>query len=315
MAVDPLVTTVVNAYSARLDAEAPGLLQGLYLVGSVAMDDFRRGGPLVRRGPSGAGASDIDFVAVTSRPVSPSSLTALERVHRHLTRRHRRPVLEGMYLTWDDLADGPPAVGEYARAHGGIVRLSPGGSASPVIWHELVERGVSVRGPHRSRLAVWTDREARVGWYRTNLQKYWGHWHQRGGSCFTGPGLAGLSPFGPAWAVLGVSRTHYTATTGDLISKTGAGSTHGRSSTVSGAASLMRPCASALAQAGGRCTPTPSAGAAPPLASSTWCCTRKAPKDDGRCGRPVNDRYAGVTVMGREAVSLPRCTFSTHSPG
>lgn len=223
MAVDPLVATVVDAYSARIDAEAPGLLEGLYLVGSVAMGDFRRGGPLVRRGPSGASASDIDVVAITSRPVSPPALTALEQVHRHLARHHHRPVLEGLYMTWADLASGPAAVGGYPRAHSGVVRLSAEGSASPVTWHELVERGVPVRGPHPSQLAVWTDREALAGWCRTNLRKYWLNWHQHARSSFTGPGLTCLTPFAPAWAVLGVSRTQYTATTGKLISKTGAG--------------------------------------------------------------------------------------------
>jgi hypothetical protein len=48
--VHPLVRRTVSAYLAALNAEAPGLVEGLYLVGSGALGDFR------------PGVSDIDYV-------------------------------------------------------------------------------------------------------------------------------------------------------------------------------------------------------------------------------------------------------------
>ena len=223
MALDPLVSNLVSAYLAQVDSDAPALVEGLYLVGSVAMEDFRPGGRLVRNGPSGTASSDVDFVALTSRPVSCTDLPALERVHRQVARRHRRPFFDGVYLTWADLARGPAGSGDRAYVHGGTVRRGAVDRASPVTWHELAGHGVTVRGPRASSLAIWTDKDALRRWCRWNLQDYWSSWHQRSRALLTGSGLACLTSFGPAWAVLGASRSHCTATTGQLTSKTGAG--------------------------------------------------------------------------------------------
>jgi hypothetical protein len=46
------VDRVVTRYLALVDAAAPGVVEGLYLVGSVALDDFH------------PRASDVDFIAV-----------------------------------------------------------------------------------------------------------------------------------------------------------------------------------------------------------------------------------------------------------
>ena len=53
----PSVERLVAAYLTLVDAEVPGLVEGLYLTGSLALDEFR------------PGRSDVDFVAVTAAPV------------------------------------------------------------------------------------------------------------------------------------------------------------------------------------------------------------------------------------------------------
>jgi len=78
----PVVAEMVAAYLELADAEAPTLVEGLYLVGSAALDDFR------------PGASDVDFVAVTAAPLDAVRLVALRRVHDRLRRRRRRPFLD-----------------------------------------------------------------------------------------------------------------------------------------------------------------------------------------------------------------------------
>lgn len=221
MALSPVVRTVAEAHLAQADASAPGLVEGLYLVGSAAMDDFHAGGRLARWGPSGAGSSDIDFVAVTSEPLSETALATLARVHQRQARRHPRPFFDGMYLTWADLARGPAGLVDHAHVHSGTVRT--GAAPSPVTWHELAEFGVTVRGARSSSLTVWTDGDALTDWCRANLEDYWRRWHHRSRSGPSSSGLASLTPFATAWAVLGVSRSHYTASTGHLTSKSGAG--------------------------------------------------------------------------------------------
>src|SRR3954453_4846085 len=99
MILPPPVESLVTAYLELVDAELPGLIEGLYLTGSLALDDFR------------PGRSDIDFVAVTAVPVEPSTLASLGQVHSLLSTRLPRPLLEGIYVTLDDLARDPASAG------------------------------------------------------------------------------------------------------------------------------------------------------------------------------------------------------------
>ncbi|MDG4798283.1 nucleotidyltransferase domain-containing protein [Micromonospora sp. WMMD1082] len=52
------VTDVTARYLELVDRQLPGLVAGLHLVGSVALDDYQES------------RSDIDIVAVTTRPLS-----------------------------------------------------------------------------------------------------------------------------------------------------------------------------------------------------------------------------------------------------
>ncbi len=205
----PLVQEIVAAYLALVDREAPGLVQGLYLTGSVALSDSR------------PGASDIDFVAVTAAGCDTAAIAALERVHGTLAARYRRPFFDGVYVTWDQLAHNPlhAAPGPHAHEH----RLQVQTSDEPVTWHILAHHGLTMRGPRRQELDIWTDRDVLAAWTRDNLERYWRPWLQRSAHLLSRPGLVCLGSWGPAWGVLGVSRLHYTLATGAITSKDGAG--------------------------------------------------------------------------------------------
>src|SRR3712207_8847658 len=51
------------------------------------------------------------------------------------------------------------------------------GAGQPVLWQEMAQLAVAVRGPHRDELDVRTDREQLAGWLRGNLDGYWRRWH------------------------------------------------------------------------------------------------------------------------------------------
>jgi predicted nucleotidyltransferase len=169
---------VVDAYLGRVDAAAPGLVEGFYLVGSLALGDYR------------PGTSDVDFVAVTRRSSVPE-----------VAGRWR--LLDGVYTTWEELAT------DAAR--------------DPVAWHTLKRCGVRVRGPEPPELTIATDRSTLDSWCRANLDGYWRRWRRDAGRPLSRRWLAGLGTWGQAWAVLGVSRLHYTIATGDITSKSGGG--------------------------------------------------------------------------------------------
>ena len=219
------VDDVVNAYLRRVDAAAPGLVGGLYLTGSVALDDFRPGRGIARWGPSGADVSDVDFVAVTDRTPDDDALATLGRVHADLRRPRSRPSFDGLYVTWDDLARDPAEVTGRPQTHGG--HLDRSGAAHPVLWQEMADHAIAVRGPHRSALPVRTDRERLAAWVRGNLDGYWRRWHSDATRTLSPAALVGLTRWGPTWGVLGVARLHHTICTGGICSKS-AGGAHAR---------------------------------------------------------------------------------------
>ncbi|WP_433662851.1 aminoglycoside adenylyltransferase domain-containing protein [Nocardia sp. CA-128927] len=207
-----VVEDTVESYLASVDAEAPGLIEGLlYLEGSLALNDFR------------PRASDIDFVAITAAPPDTTELSALERVHTRLRERQRRPFFDGIYLTWNDLAAGPQATSGRPTSHEGKLVNPDGGQHNPVTWHTLAHHGVTLRGPAAADLDIWTDPTALAAWQNTNLDEYWARGLTDAARLFSKFGLVLLTDYGTVWTVTGVARLHYTIATGDITSKDGAG--------------------------------------------------------------------------------------------
>jgi hypothetical protein len=134
------ISAVTGRFVEELDRRCPGLLEGLYLVGSVAMGDFR------------PHESDLDYIAVLRTCPPPDALRAALRA------LPRRPHFEGVCVTWEDLRSRPQQPGNL------------------VAWHELAWHGVAVRGPARPE--VWVDLEALLAYSRQNLESYWRPWVQ-----------------------------------------------------------------------------------------------------------------------------------------
>lgn len=189
------------------------LIEGLYLTGSVALGEFR------------PHTSDIDFVAITATRPSGASLAALARAHRSLQALYPSLAFEGVYLAWDDLKRDPAKMDAAPAAFGGRFHHThtAGFALNPVTWHTLAKQGVACRGPAVTSLDIWADPHTLAVWTRANLDSYWRRWHERHARLFSREGVMGLGSAAPAWGVLGVSRLHYTLTTGAITSKEGAG--------------------------------------------------------------------------------------------
>jgi len=195
MSLDPNVRAAVDAYL----ASTVGLIDGLYLYGSVALGDFH------------PPHSDIDFVAIVDRPLDKA---ALDSVHRSLP----GPVFDGIYLTTAQLAAGPVdlAPTHFARER----RLHEPGrfEQNPVTWHSLAGNGIRCGGPELGDLEIWRDPAELARWTRGNVEEYWRDLLKRGGAYDLEP-----FPGGMMWVVLGVPRLHYTLATRAITSKSGAG--------------------------------------------------------------------------------------------
>ena len=92
-------------------------------------------------------------------------------------------------------------------------------------WYTLATYGVTIRGPRPSELQIPLDSTDRIRFVRDNAASYWTGLlaSLRGSLAELGP-EATLPSSVPQWCVLGPCRMLYTASTGDVASKSAAGS-------------------------------------------------------------------------------------------
>jgi hypothetical protein len=199
MPVPAIANDLSRQFVAALDARQPGLLIGLYLVGSIALDDFR------------PDQSDVDFLAVTSRPVSAEEV---EPVHAEL--RRRRPHFDGLYVTATELGELPGPDARGVAVVEGVVHPGSGAERHAVTWLTLALHGIAIRGKAPAADWIAGDIEAAKAHARGNLNSYWRPWIERHR---TPP----LNTAAAAWSVLGISRLHALIAADALLSKTSAG--------------------------------------------------------------------------------------------
>jgi hypothetical protein len=203
------VRDALDGWLAAHDEVAPRTIEGLYLVGSVALDDW-------------TSHSDIDVVAVVADPSDPDLFDDLAAAHAFV-RERAEIAIDGPYVAWGDLVVPPAALyrpwvldGEY-HVDGESFEINP------VTWYTLAAYGVAVRGERRDRLGVYVDVADRRSWVAENLDTYW-----RGVADALAIGVADSdeAEWGGEileWVALGVARMLYTFETGDVTSKSGAG--------------------------------------------------------------------------------------------
>ena len=197
----------MSAYVRLVDEKLPGRIRGLYLHGSLALDDYR------------PGRSDIDFVAVSDTALEPSELGLLGQVHSEMRRIRTAPKLDGVYLTWPALA-GPPIGLSAPNCLRGEFEAKGDFAINPVTWSMLHRHPLSLRGP--ARPVIHHDDQMLRQWCRESLQTYWGGYVRSARGCGM-TRLYSLAREPAVWGVLGVARPHATIRTGEMISKTAAG--------------------------------------------------------------------------------------------
>jgi predicted nucleotidyltransferase len=205
---DP-VRDALDVWLAAHDEVAPHTIEGLYVVGSVALDDWTP-------------HSDIDVVAVVADPSDPDLFGELAAAH-HLVRERVEIAIDGPYVAWGDLVVPPVAVHRPWVLDGDYHVDGESFEINPVTWYTLATYGIAVRGEPRDRLGVYVDVADRRSWVEENLDTYW-----RGVADALAAGVADSdeSEWGGEileWVALGVARMLYTFETGDVTSKSGAG--------------------------------------------------------------------------------------------
>ncbi|MGB8858258.1 MAG: nucleotidyltransferase domain-containing protein [Ilumatobacteraceae bacterium] len=206
------VGTALGTYLEIVDSVAPGLVEGLYVVGSYALGDWVEG------------ASDIDIVAVTAEPATDEDYGSLRTVHALLNEEQPLPHIDGPYVAWGDLVIEPATGLHRPWALKGELRHDGDCfEVNPVTWYTLATYGVTARGPAAQTLEMPTDTEARVRFVVDNLKGYWREVADGIAAACDRAEPPAFSAADLVWCALGPLRLHYTAFTGDVTSKRGAG--------------------------------------------------------------------------------------------
>jgi hypothetical protein len=179
-------------------------MEGLYLVGSVALGDYR------------PGPSDVDFVAVSSTLLNEYELDRLQEIHQALF-LHGKPWFDGIYVTWDDLKRNPTEIERVPFNLGKTFGRTGGAEANPSVWLTLRNHRFVIRGPRAP--VIWYDDTAIRQWNMSNLSSYWHRAADRlDATEYTPRSMDGET----VWCVAGAARPHCTITTLDVVSKWGA---------------------------------------------------------------------------------------------
>ncbi|MEO1055927.1 MAG: aminoglycoside adenylyltransferase domain-containing protein [Actinomycetota bacterium] len=212
MAAVPLPLEVAAALRTWLDVHdevAPGVIEGLYVVGSAALGDWTP-------------HSDIDVVAVVADPSDPDLYQWLADSQAGLSTAFERPV-DGPYVAWGDLVVPAMAVqrpwvldGEY-HVDGESFEINP------VTWYTLATYGIAFRGPEPSTIGVISELDERRAWVRGNVDTYWRGVGERLAAALAGRPTAEVDGDVLEWTALGIARMLYTYETGDVLSKRAAG--------------------------------------------------------------------------------------------
>lgn len=204
------VDDALTVWLAVHDRLAPGLIEGLYVVGSAVLDDWH------------AGVSDVDIMAFTSRPPDTEEVDALRAAHVAAADELELHI-DGPRLVWVDVAEPPVALVRPWSLGGEFHHDAGCFELNPVMWHTLSANGFSVRGPTPLELSIVDDPAALRSFVQTNTDEYWRSLADGVKRAAEDPERTAFDAAMTSWCVLGVARMLHTIRTGQVTSKTVAG--------------------------------------------------------------------------------------------
>lgn len=207
--IPDVVRSSIDTWLAHHDRVAPGLIEGVYLVGSVALDDWRPG-------------SDIDIVAVTADPATDDDAELL-RVAHETAQAELEIAIDGPRLAWGDVSVPPQPLHRPWTLDGEFHHDSECFEINPVTWYTLATYGLALRGEPASALGVVTDVDDRRAFVRDNVATYWRSVGEQLAVALADAARQEFAAETVEWCALGVARMLYSFRTGDVASKSAAG--------------------------------------------------------------------------------------------
>ena len=201
--------TALDRWLAVHDEVAPGLIEGLYLVGSLALDDWQP-------------RSDIDIVAFTADPATDDDAALLRDAHEVAAAEIDRSI-DGPRLAWGDVTVAPISLHRPWSLDGEFRHDGDCFEINPITWYTLAVHGVAVRGPEPSTLGVVTDVDDCRRFVHDHVATSWRQVAETVAAAADDPERARFDAEVTEWCVLGIARMFATYRTGRVLSKSAAG--------------------------------------------------------------------------------------------
>lgn len=129
------IQPLLAEYRALLERDTFALVVGCYLHGSIALGAFD------------PAQSDIDFVAVLSRPCTPEELQTLATLHQTLAETYPQWQMEGSYLQATELGRTSDEISPHPCFHDGNFNPVGKHDINPVTWWLLKTCAIPLFGP------------------------------------------------------------------------------------------------------------------------------------------------------------------------
>jgi predicted nucleotidyltransferase len=204
---------VLRYFIIRVDKALPGRIMGVYVTGSIAVEDFH---------PS---KSDLDMVVLLDKLPEPDSDTfrKLQQIHTDTVQRFGRPYLNGYYVDFIALQKmGNEAAPLIPCFYKNKISFDKPALLGKVDLLEFSKNAIAVFGFSFS-IIVTTPSVAKVNaQLHENINSYWAQWIQQHSGILGRLKLL-LFPWLTEWGILGVARQLYTLHTGEIASKLKAG--------------------------------------------------------------------------------------------
>ena len=202
---------IVELFTGEICNLEPGFIEGLYLTGSLTMNDFH------------PGKSDVDFLVLCKKLPDKQTAARIKHIHKSIGLRYPRPGLSGSYFAAAHICtDDPESIPTISYYDGSLHYRNL--DMAPVALAELKFNAFTVLGQDAGTLPVKITGKQLDDFLYRNIHSYWAKWIQRHAAISNRGAALLLFPRLTEWAVLGVARQIYTLQTGRITSKKEAGS-------------------------------------------------------------------------------------------
>lgn len=201
---------ILSEFVERICAIEPDFITGIYITGSLALNDFY---PY---------KSDIDFIVICRTHPDEKFATCVKKIHQSIAGKYRNPDLSGSYIALEALQNTSPENIPSLSFHENVMRYQPFEMAI-ISLAELNSNAITLFGSPATTLPVVINCEILNRFLYNNINTYWKSWIKTHSSLFERKMILITFPRFTEWSVLGVARQLYSLRTGKIVSKSEAG--------------------------------------------------------------------------------------------